>query len=430
MINSAAEFPFEISIDNHLLWIVASDGADIEPLEVTSVIIHPGETMDVEIETNQIPGKYWIRARIPSAGNAASYTNFGQKVIPSGGYIEEVNAILKYEGTTLSGDPQSQRSSCTSEFKCRVFNCPFPNYPAADNKVCIPMSEASSPSQNTVKDREEFGLDDSNFEEHFFNVGFNWGSSINGNKFVYPTEPFSQRKAIPSELSCNKPSCSSPDVGCVCTNVVDIPFNTTVQFVLTNYEPHIGGSFPYMAPHPIHLHGHNFAVLKMGFAEYNETTALFTDHNPDVVCSNRLCKNPRWNGQPPQHLNLENPPVKDTIVVPAKGYVVIRFKSNNPGYWPMHCHAASHHSEGMNILFREAPDRIGPVPEDFPTCKYFGWSQDEFEKNFEKSKRLAQMNFADSNYDNAADIDQDNSVDEESKARSQPKGKAFLLPFK
>ena len=120
-----------------------------------------------------------------------------------------------------------------------------------------------------------------------------------------------------------------------------------MQFVLTNFEPEMGGMFAYIGPHTIHLHGHRFAVLKMGFAEYNETTALFSDHNPDIVCPNRLCKSPRWNGQPPVDLNLENPPIKDTVTLPPRGYVVIRFRSTNPGYWNMHCDAI-HSPHGRN----------------------------------------------------------------------------------
>ena len=77
---------------------------------------------------------------------------------------------------------------------------------------------------------------------------------------------------------------------------------------------------------------------------------------------------------------------------------MIRFKSNNPGYWPMHCHAVTHHSEGMNMVFREAPDRISPVPEQFPTCKFFDWFQEAFDDYFTESKRLVQGDPAGDNY--------------------------------
>ena len=56
----------------------------------------------------------------------------------------------------------------------------------------------------------------------------------------------------------------------------------------------------------------------------------------------------------------------------------------------MHCHTATHHSEGMNMVFREASDRKSPVPKQFPTCKFFDWSQGTFDAYLTESKRLVQ----------------------------------------
>lgn len=36
--------------------------------------------------------------------------------------------------------------------------------------------------------------------------------------------------------------------------------------------------------------------------------------------------------------NLINPPLKDTVTIPAGGYTVIRFYAENPGFWLLHCH--------------------------------------------------------------------------------------------
>ena len=32
--------------------------------------------------------------------------------------------------------------------------------------------------------------------------------------------------------------------------------------------------------HPVHIHGHKFQVVKVGFPSYNETTGLFEQNNP------------------------------------------------------------------------------------------------------------------------------------------------------
>lgn len=69
--------------------------------------------------------------------------------------------------------------------------------------------------------------------------------------------------------------------------------------------------------HPFHLHGHSFRVL----------------------------------GKPGE-LNLVDPPLKDTVQVPAFGELVIQWKATNPGNWFFHCHIAWHMSAGMTRLVK------------------------------------------------------------------------------
>ena len=53
-------------------------------------------------------------------------------------------------------------------------------------------------------------------------------------------------------------------------------------------------------------------------------------------------------------MNFENPPMRTGVNVPAMGYVVVRFKADNPGIWMFHCHILSHMIEGQALLFRVA----------------------------------------------------------------------------
>ena len=61
--------------------------------------------------------------------------------------------------------------------------------------------------------------------------------------------------------------------------------------------------------------------------------------NPDLHCPTDRCHNATWadqswlGGNVPG-MNLLNPPVKDTVTVPAGGYVIIRFPADNPGNLP------------------------------------------------------------------------------------------------
>ena len=86
-------------------------------------------------------------------------------------------------------------------------------------------------------------------------------------------------------------------------------------------------------PHPIHLHGHDFFVLAQSTGTYNSSVSL----------------------------NLSNPPRRDTAMLPASGYLVLAFETNNPGAWLMHCHIGWHTAEGFAIQFVERYSEISAL---------------------------------------------------------------------
>lgn len=87
--------------------------------------------------------------------------------------------------------------------------------------------------------------------------------------------------------------------------------------------------------HPFHLHGYTFYVLAshtatQGWGSYN----------------------PHNSGDPPGGpLDIDNPPFMDTVYVPRRGYVVLRFLADNPGIWMFHCHILWHQASGMAMAF-------------------------------------------------------------------------------
>lgn len=86
----------------------------------------------------------------------------------------------------------------------------------------------------------------------------------------------------------------------------------------------------------IHLHGHDFAILAQSNTTYSPENAT---------------------------LKYDNPPRRDVVLVPANGYVVMAFKTDNPGAWLVHCHIAFHISEGLGMQIMErqgAADEIWP----------------------------------------------------------------------
>jgi hypothetical protein len=83
-------------------------------------------------------------------------------------------------------------------------------------------------------------------------------------------------------------------------------------------------------PHPIHLHGFDFFVIAQGTGSYSSSVTL----------------------------NLDNPPRRDTAMLPASGYLVMAFETDNPGAWLMHCHIGWHTSEGFALQFLVRKDEI------------------------------------------------------------------------
>ncbi|CAG8680799.1 26314_t:CDS:2 [Dentiscutata erythropus] len=57
-------------------------------------------------------------------------------------------------------------------------------------------------------------------------------------------------------------------------------------------------------------------------------------------------------------LNTVDPPIRDTTVVPARGWTVIRFVIDNPGVWAFHCHIEWHIQIGMLAQIVELPDNL------------------------------------------------------------------------
>jgi hypothetical protein len=84
--------------------------------------------------------------------------------------------------------------------------------------------------------------------------------------------------------------------------------------------------------HPIHLHGHDFAIISQGSKRFDPAN--------------------------PPKFNLENPPRRDVAMLPGNGHLVIAFKTDNPGAWIMHCHIGWHAGSGLALQILEKQDKV------------------------------------------------------------------------
>ena len=112
MINAGILYcPIEISIDRHNLTIIGSDGNDVKPYEVESLIIMAGERYDFVINANQEIKNYWFRAKgFADCGNhkvfqtaILNYKGIDKYELPDG-------PLLNYDTMSREGKVRSNLS--------------------------------------------------------------------------------------------------------------------------------------------------------------------------------------------------------------------------------------------------------------------------------------------------------------------------------
>ncbi|EKM52892.1 uncharacterized protein PHACADRAFT_261563 [Phanerochaete carnosa HHB-10118-sp] len=91
----------------------------------------------------------------------------------------------------------------------------------------------------------------------------------------------------------------------------------TVDLLLVNQDP---------GPHPFHLHGHTPFVMGFDTGTFNGTG-----------------------------LNTVNPIYRDSYIVPPAGWLLLRFVTDNPGIWTLHCHIAWHMAVGLLMQINSLP---------------------------------------------------------------------------
>jgi len=160
-------------------------------------------------------------------------------------------------------------------------------------------------------------------------------------------------------------------------DIGQVKLGDTIDIVLTNYP---GSRFTSNdnpeSSHPVHLHGHSFCVVTIGYPKYN-LSGKYESPNEDIECvieaTREKCncfitvkkqinsinidkQTVQWkNNQPPMAVleSNTNHVQKDTVIVPYGGYTVIRFVADNPGWWLLHCHIEIHQLEDMAVVIKE-----------------------------------------------------------------------------
>ncbi|KAJ7136937.1 yellow laccase [Mycena epipterygia] len=264
------------SIDGHFMTIIEVDGVNTQPLVVDSIQIFTGQRYSFVLNATQPVSNYWIRAQPNAAANQ--------------GFVNATNsAILRYVGAPTQD-------------------------PTTNSTLTQPLVEtALHPLVPTkVPGKPVPGGADYNFQ---LNITLNTSAPvseflINGNTFVPPNVPVLLQilsgAHTAQELLPEK-------------NLFELPPNKSIEISIP------GGSIG--APHPFHLHGHNFHVVRSA----NSST-----------------------------YNWENPVIRDVVSTGSSvnDLTTFRFMTDNAGPWFLHCHIDWHLDAGLAVVFAENIPKI------------------------------------------------------------------------
>ncbi|KAG6855580.1 hypothetical protein H0H87_000662 [Tephrocybe sp. NHM501043] len=284
VIGLSCDAPFNFTIHNHTMTIIETDGQYTTPLVVDSLWVYAGQRYSIIVTANQPVDNYWVRADPLGSRGFAGFDN-GRN-----------SAILRYKGAP-DVEPSSTGISTLplNEDDLRaLFVEPVPGkHELGGADIVVPIV------QTWHEDHQVF--------------------DINNVTYASPSVP-----VLLQILNGATPKDLMPQ-----GSVYSLKANSSVELQIHGISK--GG------PHPYHLHGHSFWVIK--------------NADSDVY-------------------NWVNPPKRDVVSTGLDGNLtVIRFFTDNAGPWFLHCHIDWHIELGLAIVFAEdvehTAEHLEPIPQSF-----------------------------------------------------------------
>ncbi|KAG2143749.1 laccase [Suillus bovinus] len=272
---------YNFTIDGHTMTIIEADGIETVPETVDYLPVLAGQRYSVVVHANQPVDNYWVRA--PS--NAPNQTF-------AGGLSQ---AILRYNGAP-DEDPTSTPGPYILPFNegklASLHSIPVPGFPEI-GKADVHINLLASTVKGVFR--------------------------VNNVSYHNPPTPV----LLQMLSGAQHPSDLLPS-----GSVYELPSNKVVEIAFPNTGLAFGG------PHPIHLHGHTFAVVR---TSGNSTT------------------------------NFVNPIWRDTVTMGSTGdNVTIRFVTDNSGPWFIHCHIDFHLNHGFAVVMAEARNQLANINASIP----------------------------------------------------------------
>ncbi|KAL3614074.1 Laccase-11 [Castilleja foliolosa] len=298
IINAALNDELFFAIANHTMTVVEIDAVYTKPFPTDAILIAPGQTTNVLVRANQLPGRYFMAVR-PFMDAPITVDN------------KTATAIFQYKGVentiipTLPKLPSENNTNFALNYSSKLRSLNSPNFPAnvplkPDRHLFYTIGLGIRPCptcqngtrlvaslNNITFVMPEIGL----LQAHYYNM-----------KNVFTTD-FPDRPPTTFNYT------GAPLTANLQTVIANVPrlnkinFNSTVELVIQDTN------LLSVESHPFHLHGYNFFVVGTGIA------------GSGISTRKRIRRNITW------------------------------FRADNPGVWFMHCHLELHTGWGLKTAF-------------------------------------------------------------------------------
>ncbi len=300
--NAGASDYFWLSYSGGKITVVASDGNDVEPVEVDRLIIAVSETYDVVVTIPNNKSYEFLVTPEDRTGSASLWLGSGEKV-----YAQKLPILKYFEGMKMMNDMMDMNGNMVEMEGMKMQNQE------------MDMNSVMYPEISGYDNGEEMNMDGTNHQQQQQQdiVTLNYGMMKSPVKTTLPKGPIRELKfELTGNMnryvwSMNNKTLSESDK-------ILIKKGENLRIILFNNS---------MMRHPMHLHGHDFRVLN-GHGDYDPLKNII-----DIM-----------------------PMERDTIEFAA---------SENGGDWFFHCHILYHMMSGMGRVFSYVnsppnPDLLNP----------------------------------------------------------------------
>ena len=309
--NGGASDYFWLTYSGGKITVVASDGNDVEPVEVDRLIIAVSETYDVVVTIPENKSYEFLVTPEDRTKSASLWLGSGEKApatkLPKLKYfagMKMMNDMMDMKGNMIEMEGMEMRNQTMDMNTVMYPEITGEENPKAENK------ESSMPGMQMPNDTSMAGMDMAESNPDI--VTLNYGMLRAPKKTTLPAGPLRELK-FDLTGNMNRYVWTLDNKTVSESDKILIKKGENLRIIIFNNS---------MMRHPMHLHGHDFRVL---------------------------------NGQG------ENAPMKNIIDIMPMERDTIEFAATESGDWFFHCHILYHMMSGMGRVF--SYENSPPNPE-------------------------------------------------------------------